>query len=150
MMVVHGKCMLTATPAMILLVLNCQKLTKQRVISTVYRSEPTDPSKLICSSLTATHANLTALLLTPPICRLRTMMSTFRTMMTILPGAGSFPDTLPAVEAPGEVAGFLPGPIAMPAAADAVGLDLDVDGAGVDTVTVVVTHTEDGRKPYSS
>ncbi len=51
-------------------------------------------------------------------------------MMTTLPGAGSFQV---AVEAPG----FLPGPMAMPAAVDAVGLD--VDGEGVDTVTVVVT-----------
>ena len=60
-MVARGKCMLTATPAMNFLVLNQQKLTKQRVISTVYRSEATDPSKLTVICLTATHASLTAL-----------------------------------------------------------------------------------------
>ena len=84
-MVARGKCMLTATPAMNFLVLNQQKLTKQRVISTVYCSEATDPSKLTVICLTATHASLTALLftVTPQLCRcLRTMMSTFRTKMT--------------------------------------------------------------------
>ena len=65
--------------------------------------------------------------------------------MTKLPGTGSFRDAIPAVEtlgeAPREAHGLLPGPMAMPAAADAVGLD--EDGEGVDTVMVVVTLTED-------
>ena len=72
-------------------------------------------------------------------------LPSFRTMMTKLPGAGSFRDEFPAVEtlgeAPREAHGLLPGPMAMPAAADAVGLD--EDGEGVDKVMVVVTLTED-------
>ena len=76
-------------------------MEKQRDILTVYNSDVTDPSKLICSTLTATHPSLTALLFT--LCRrLRPTMSTFRTMMTTLPGAGSFRDIIPAVEAFGE------------------------------------------------
>ena len=60
----RGTCMLTATPAMIFWVLNQKKVKKQRVILTVYNSQATDSSKLICSSLTATHPSPTALLLT--------------------------------------------------------------------------------------
>ena len=141
----RGKCMLTATPAMIFWVFE-PKESEETASNFDRLQQPSDRSleaDLFESNSDSPESDSTVVY---------TLPSSLNDDVDVLddddytPRRRKLPRHNPSGRgtrggAPREAHGFLPGPMAMPAAADAVGLD--EDGEGVDTVMVVVTLTED-------